>query len=233
MDTSKAYDRIEYVKLFKVLLDKSWRPVMCRLIYSLYLNKKIRISWGNSLAKCFKVTNGVKQVAVLSPILFSVYINVLITRLRASNIGCYIGKSIRRLFNIPYRTHCALLPLICQDIPVETQLHSRLMKFVLNNSNCEKACVQLCMSICINGIQSVVENSLNLLAFKNIFCKNSLISNKFNKLYKNIKYVYVTNEKDCVTAGNIIDLLYMRDHCSMSKPTKSDVQLMIGFLCLN
>ena len=37
------------------------------------------------------------------------------------------------------------------------------------------------------------------------------------------------NEHDCVTAGNIIDLLYIRDHCSMSKLTKSDVQLMIGF----
>ena len=37
------------------------------------------------------------------------------------------------------------------------------------------------------------------------------------------------NEQDCVTAGNIIDLLYIRDHCSMSKLTKSDVQLMIGF----
>ena len=28
-------------------------------------------------------------------------------------------------FIIPYRTHCALLSLICEDIPVEAQLHSR------------------------------------------------------------------------------------------------------------
>ena len=75
-------------------------------------------------------------------------------------------------------------------------------------------------------------NLLLEIAFKNILCKNSLISNTSNILYKNITSVYVTNEQDSVTAGSIIDLLYRRDHCSMSKLTKSDVQLMIDFLCL-
>ena len=79
------------------------------------------------------------------------------------------------------------------------------------------------MSICINGSQSAVGNSLNMLAFKYIFCKNSLISNTFNKLYKNIKSVYFANEQDCVTAGNISDLLYICDYCSTSKLTNSDV----------
>ena len=72
---------------------------MCRLIYFLYLNQKNRIKWGNSLSKCFKVTNGVKQGAVLSPIILSVYIDVLITRLRTSNIGCYIGNTCMSVFS--------------------------------------------------------------------------------------------------------------------------------------
>ena len=69
LDASKAFDRIKYVKLFKILLDKGLRPLVCRLIYSSYLNQKIRNKWGNSLSQCFKVTDGVKQGAVLSPLL--------------------------------------------------------------------------------------------------------------------------------------------------------------------
>ena len=107
----------------------------------------------------------------------------------------FCRKSIRRSFNIPYRTHFVLLPLICKDIPVKAQLHSRFLKFVLNNINCKNACVQLCMSICINGSQSAAGNSLNMLAFKYNFCINSLVFSAFNKLYTNIKSVFVTNER--------------------------------------
>ena len=76
------------------------------------------------------------------------------------------------------------------------------------------------MSICMNGSQSAAGNSLNMLAFRyNFVCILIflLISSTFHKLYNNIKSVYVTNEQDSITAGNIIDLLYIRDHCSMSK----------------
>ena len=99
LDASKAFDRIEYLKLFKILLTKGLCPLVCRLIYSLYLNQEMRIKWGGSLSQCFKVTNGVKQGAVLSPILFSVYIDVLITRLGGSKTGCYIGDTCMAVFS--------------------------------------------------------------------------------------------------------------------------------------
>ena len=51
LDASEAFDIIEYVKLFKILLDRGLCPLVCRLIYSLYLNQNIRIKWGNSLSQ--------------------------------------------------------------------------------------------------------------------------------------------------------------------------------------
>ena len=42
--------------------------------------------------------------------------------------GRFLLSGVNQLdvwFNIPYRTHCALLPLLCEDIQVEAQLHSR------------------------------------------------------------------------------------------------------------
>ena len=39
----------------------------------------------------FTVSNGVKQSGVISPMLYSLYIDGLIEELKASNVGCYMG----------------------------------------------------------------------------------------------------------------------------------------------
>ena len=54
LDASKAFDRIEYVQLFKILFDKGLCPLVCRIIYYLYLNQKNQNKWDNSLTQCFK-----------------------------------------------------------------------------------------------------------------------------------------------------------------------------------
>ena len=44
----------------------------------------------NSLSIPFGVSNGVGQGSVLSPILFSVYLDDLLEKLRVSGVGCYL-----------------------------------------------------------------------------------------------------------------------------------------------
>ena len=39
----------------------------------------------------FKLTNGTRQGSVLSPLLFSVYLDDLLVELRAMQLGCHIG----------------------------------------------------------------------------------------------------------------------------------------------
>ena len=41
----------------------------------------------------FAVSNGVKQGGVLSPVLFAVYMDELLLRLRAAGVGCRIGHT--------------------------------------------------------------------------------------------------------------------------------------------
>ena len=38
-------------------------------------------------------------------------------------------KGIRRLLVLPYNTHCELLNLICDDLPIDNQIDSRTCKF--------------------------------------------------------------------------------------------------------
>ena len=303
LDASKAFDRVQFIKLFRLLLSRGLCPVICRLIATLYTNQTSRVKWGSSFSETFSINNGVKQGEVLSPILFGVYIRSLVDKLEHSRAGCYIGhifmrafgyaddiillapckkslcvlldickqfslkfqvnfnssksklivfsnandcdtsvsvsseqhlgyiignqvsqeciknitndfikrvnvlsavfkftfsetkyflfkvfcmslygsvlwdfsfkhvemfyttwrKCIRRLLGLPYRTHNNLLHLICNDIPVDGQLHLRFLNFFVNNLKSDNTCVKLCALLCLRGSRSAASNSLNFI----------------------------------------------------------------------
>ncbi len=92
LDASKAFDRIAYCKLFEVLLNKSICPVIIRFLCQLYLSQTAVVRWGNEVSEVFRVENGVKQGGVLSPVLFTVYLDELMVRLSKSRAGCHIDS---------------------------------------------------------------------------------------------------------------------------------------------
>ena len=67
--------------------------VFIRLLLDSYLNQRICAEWGACKSDFFQATNGVKQGSIISPILFTVYVDELIARLQASGLGCNIGRS--------------------------------------------------------------------------------------------------------------------------------------------
>ena len=91
LDASKAFDRISYVKLFYCLLSRNVCPFICRLLLNMYTMQKLRVRWNGTHSECFSVSNGVKQGGVISPILFCIYIDDLLLRLKDSGVGCYMG----------------------------------------------------------------------------------------------------------------------------------------------
>ena len=91
MDLSKAFDMVEWLELFKVLEARKVSPVFLRVLLCVYTNQSCSVKWNGSLSSRFTVTNGVRQGAVSSPILFSVYIYDLFTVLRSSGLGCRLN----------------------------------------------------------------------------------------------------------------------------------------------
>ena len=89
LDASKAFDRVSHLKLFSKLLEKNLPPIIIRLLFSWYRDQKFSVFWNKSLSKDFSVSKGVRQGGVLSPILFIVYIDELLTRLESQGVGCY------------------------------------------------------------------------------------------------------------------------------------------------
>ena len=87
LDASKAFDRVNYCKLFKELLKREMSPLVLRLLLFMYTNQALRVKGGSVMSESFTAMNGVKQGGVLSP----VYTDGLLLRLQESGIGCHMG----------------------------------------------------------------------------------------------------------------------------------------------
>ena len=72
-------------------------------------------------------------------------------------------KAIRSLFRLPSRTHSRLLPYVCDDHSVETQLARRFVKFYKAISCSSNAVVGACARLVLAGSGSAVSNSLSLI----------------------------------------------------------------------
>ena len=89
LDVSKAFDLVDHNILFKKLLDCGLPPVVVRLLSSWYSSQECRARWDTCLSSSFRVSNGVRQGSVLSPLLFAVYLDGLLCDLIDCRVGCY------------------------------------------------------------------------------------------------------------------------------------------------
>ena len=91
LDASKAFDSVNYCKLFNDLLKHNISPVLLRLLLYMYTTQSLRVKWSDTTSPQFTVINGVKQCRVLSPILFAIYTDGLLQRLENTGVECYMG----------------------------------------------------------------------------------------------------------------------------------------------
>lgn len=92
LDASKAFDKVHYGKLFRLLIDRKLPAIVIRFLLDNYTRQSIYAAWNGVKSDCFSAKNGVKQGGVLSPILFNIYYDEMICKLKQSNIGCKIGN---------------------------------------------------------------------------------------------------------------------------------------------
>ena len=88
MDLSKAFDMVEWSELFITLDKKKVHPIFLRILFFIYRGQQCDVRWAGKYSQRFGVSNGVRQGAVSSPLLFSIYIDELFQILRQ---GCHIN----------------------------------------------------------------------------------------------------------------------------------------------
>ena len=98
LDATKAFDKVQYSKLFNLLIERKICPLIIRLLLAIYSVSSAIVKWNNSKSNSFEVNNGVKQGAVISAPLFAIYVNPLLIRLQNCKQGCFMGNICANAF---------------------------------------------------------------------------------------------------------------------------------------
>ena len=131
LDATKAFDKVQYSKLFNLLIERDICPLIIRLLISIYSVSSAIVSWNNVKSNSFEINNGVKQGAIISPPLFGLYINPLLMKLQQCKQGCYMGNICANAFT--YADDIVILAPTC------TALNS-LIKICENYAKEYKVC---------------------------------------------------------------------------------------------
>ena len=92
LDASKAFDRINHWTMFKKLILRDVPIIIVRVLCFWYRTQELCIQWGNMRSSFFNISNGVRQGGILSPKLFSVYMDDLSNILISSGVGCFLNN---------------------------------------------------------------------------------------------------------------------------------------------
>ena len=111
----------------------------------------MRIRWNNTVTDPFTISNGVKQGGVLSPILFSLYLDQLISWLRYIGMGCHMNVLLTGVFIYadditllaPSRASLALMLEQCESL-------SRTHDSLLNASKTKYRVFKRCEIVHVN-----------------------------------------------------------------------------------
>ena len=80
-------------KLLLKLLAASMPAIIVRLLLVLFLTQFANVRWCGTYSCTFSLKNGCKQGAVLSAVLYCVYVNGLFRELRKNKSGCWVGRT--------------------------------------------------------------------------------------------------------------------------------------------
>ena len=92
LDMSKAFDKVNHFGLYIKLMKRNVPPALLHLLIDWYDKCYAFVRWNGAFSGCFEQICGVRQGGVLSPVLFTLYVDDLIVRLRSSRLGCSINN---------------------------------------------------------------------------------------------------------------------------------------------
>ena len=125
---------------------------------------------------------------------------------------------IRKLFRLPFRTHCILLPSICRDEQSDIQVFKRFARFFKSCMNSESKRVSISVELTLLGGTSASRNLMK-------------VCDLFGCTIDNLPVKKETFEEMEPTGPVIRDLLRMRDRRDFSILQKTEIEQLINVLC--
>ena len=227
MDLSKAFDLVSWEHLFPELMDRGVSPLFLRCLLFIYSSQTCNVRWGSVYSHVFTVRNGVRQGAVSSPILFCIYINKMISKLRHSSLGCqlqgvYLGIWVYAddiILLSPSRSALQSMTTICENYaqssklkfsthPVPEKSKTKCLIFTKENINMHDI-----LPIMLNSLPLPFVNEVKHLG--NILQTDNSMNNDMSiKRAKFISKIHSLNQEFYFTDPYIVMKLYSIYACS-------------------
>ena len=91
LDCKAAFDTCKFDILFKRVLEKGVPAIVVRALMFSYQQQYAWVRWGNTRSDIFTIKNGTRQGSIASPVLWSVYCDLLIMELRHLGLGAHVA----------------------------------------------------------------------------------------------------------------------------------------------
>ena len=98
LDLSKAFDKMNHSALFIKLMDRSIPVQVLSILENWFAMCLSCVKWGSVFSRFYGLNTGVRQGGVLSPYLFSIFIDDLVKYVNKANVGCRIRAICTAIF---------------------------------------------------------------------------------------------------------------------------------------
>mgnify|MGYP001615337500 FL=1 len=134
IDVEKAYDSVWRKGLWKVLLKMGVTGKMFRVLKNMYREVESAVVCdAKSISNWFTVESGVRQGCVLSPLLFNIFINGVVSAMEDHQCGIEIGESESKLAVLLYADDIVLLAKNSDEMKLMlNDLQAYFVKWQLN-----------------------------------------------------------------------------------------------------
>ena len=149
---------------FIVLLEINMWSRIVRLLYYMYTHQQYYVKWNNERSNVFNMSNGVIQGRVISLLLFSIYIDELLSKLEYLGFGCHAGLTYAGAFG--YADDIALISptiyglknmlKVCESFATDYHITFNLLKSKLICYNIDSS---MCTPISLNSQPITIMNS--------------------------------------------------------------------------
>ena len=90
LDAKKAFDTVWHVGLFVKFYEKGIPMRVWHLLWNWYNKSLCSVTWNHAISTSFPIHQGVRQGAILSPLLYSIFVDELLGILTTSGFGVTI-----------------------------------------------------------------------------------------------------------------------------------------------
>ena len=122
IDYAKAFDRVDHNKLWKILREMGIPDYLTCLLRNLYAGQEATVRTGHGTIDWFQIARGVRQVCILSPCLFNLYVEYILRNFGLEEAQAGIQIAGRNINNLRYAYDTTLMA------EIEEELKSLLMK---------------------------------------------------------------------------------------------------------